>query len=122
MTKVCNIDPEGDGKVLEAISTMRIIFGESVRFKLLISVLNSANGSSANGFESTVLMFLNSLLAKCPDPAERVRLQCELEEAGLDLVSLEKVTTDFLTCVDMNVPQFKSNCQLMMSININRCL
>ncbi|XP_053208231.1 probable serine/threonine-protein kinase DDB_G0282963 isoform X2 [Panonychus citri] len=90
LTKVCNIDPEGDGKVLEAISTMRIIFGESVRFKLLISVLNSANGSSANGFESTVLMFLNSLLAKCPDPAERVRLQCELEEAGLDLVSLEK--------------------------------
>lgn len=71
------------------MSTMRIVFGESVRFKLLVSILNSA---SLNGIESYALAFINTILAKSSSVAERVRLQCELEEAGLDVELLEKVS------------------------------
>ncbi|XP_074594922.1 multiple wing hairs isoform X2 [Brevipalpus obovatus] len=91
LTKVCDIEPDGGRKVLEAMSTMRIIFGESVRFKLLIAILNSSSGALVNGFEATVLTFLNILLERSASgPAERVRLQSELEESGLNIKILEK--------------------------------
>ena len=78
-------------KVLEGMSTTRIIFGESVRFKFLVSMVNSANSCSANGIECNALSLLNTLLTKTDSYAERIRLQCELEEAGLDLQYLERV-------------------------------
>ncbi len=90
MTKVCN-QPEGANKVLEAMSTMRIIFGESVRFKFLVTILNSGNISTTNGIECNALSLLNALLSKTCNVAERIRLQCELEEAGLDINYIEKV-------------------------------
>lgn len=91
LTKVCNLEPNGGRKVLEALSTMRIIFGESVRFKLLISIINSTPSLTTNGLELTVITFLNTLLRKSVNQAERVRLQCEMEEAGLDVNNLEMV-------------------------------
>ncbi|KAI1301881.1 hypothetical protein HDE_03034 [Halotydeus destructor] len=91
LTNVCGLEPSGSAKVLEAMSTMRIVFGESVRFKLLVSTINSA---SLSGFEAHALRFVNELLSKSPNVAERVRLQCELEEAGLNVTALEKKLLD----------------------------
>ncbi|XP_022253796.1 uncharacterized protein LOC106469548, partial [Limulus polyphemus] len=87
--KVCDVCPEGYIKILEAMSSVKLIFGESVRFKFLVSML-MGSGKTAQGFERVTLQFLNTLLNRCPRPAERVRLQCELEEAGLNIDILEK--------------------------------
>ncbi len=78
------------------MSTMRIIFGESVRFKFLVSMINSANNYTSNGIEFNALSLLNALLSKTDNCAVRVRLQCELEEAGLDINVLESVRDLYL--------------------------
>lgn len=75
---------------------MRIVFGESVRFKMLVSVINSA---SLSNFEAYALAFINALLAKSASVSERVRLQCELEEAGLEVALLEKVCERSAKCL-----------------------
>ena len=54
-------------------------------------MVNSANSCSSNGIECNALSLLNTLLNKTGSYAERIRLQCELEEAGLDLNYLENV-------------------------------
>ena len=87
LTQVCCIEPEGATKVLEAMSVMRIVFGESVRFKLLTSLVMN---SSLNGLEGICLGLINALLSKASSMAERVRLQSELQESGLDLKFLER--------------------------------
>ncbi|XP_076314650.1 formin-like protein 1 [Tachypleus tridentatus] len=87
--KVCDVCPESYTKILEAMSSVKLIFGESVRFKFLVSML-MGSGKTAQGFEKVTLQFLNTLLYRCPRPAERIRLQCELEEAGLNVDILEK--------------------------------
>ncbi|XP_076366403.1 uncharacterized protein LOC143255116 isoform X2 [Tachypleus tridentatus] len=89
LTKVCKEFPEGYKKTLEAMSSVKLIFGESVRFKFLVSMLMGCS-KSAHEFEKVSLLFLNTLLLKCVRPADRVRLQCEIEEAGLDIDVLEK--------------------------------
>ncbi|KFM64984.1 hypothetical protein X975_18349, partial [Stegodyphus mimosarum] len=71
------------------MTTIRILFGESVRFKFLISVLNS-NLSNSSGLETVTLVFLNTLLDQCTKLSDRVRIQSELEEAGFDVDFLEK--------------------------------
>ena len=98
--------PEGHDKVLEAMNILRILFGESVRFKLLIALLNCGQSMSlpplpinktgqmvdtVGQFERAVLAFVNSLLSRSSS-AQRVRLQCELEEAGLDLHMLDEAS------------------------------
>jgi hypothetical protein len=87
LTSVCSVEPEGATKVLEAMSVMRIVFGESVRFKLLTSLVMN---SSLNSLEGICLGLINALLSKSPSTAERVRLQSELQESGLDVKFLER--------------------------------
>ncbi|GBN62612.1 hypothetical protein AVEN_8353-1 [Araneus ventricosus] len=50
LTVVCRAPEFGNSRVLEAMTTIRILFGESVRFKFLVSVLNS-NITSSSGLE-----------------------------------------------------------------------
>ncbi|RWS25816.1 hypothetical protein B4U80_13039 [Leptotrombidium deliense] len=112
LTSICRLENEGVKKVLEAMSAMRVIFGESVRFKLLVAILNSGN-NSPNGVECSALTFLNTLLSKCSNVAERVRLQCELDEAGLNVTLLEKKMKEKNMPPDDNiwteVQQYKSS-------------
>ncbi|XP_067143416.1 formin-F-like [Centruroides vittatus] len=88
LTKCCNTSSRGYNKVLEAMSQVRVIYGESVRFKFLVAILNG-NVTTPPGFERITLSFLNTLLKKCPKLSEKIRLQCELEEAGLDMKAIE---------------------------------
>ncbi|KAF8782976.1 uncharacterized protein LOC129963442 isoform X2 [Argiope bruennichi] len=89
LTVVCRAPEFGNSRVLEAMTTIRILFGESVRFKFLVSVLNS-NITSSSGLETVTFVFLNTMLDQCTKLSDRVRIQSELEEAGLDVDALEK--------------------------------
>lgn len=44
--------------------------------------------------QTAALKFLNTLLKTSPRPADRIRLQCELEEAGLDIEALDAVSIE----------------------------
>ncbi|GIX72006.1 uncharacterized protein CEXT_218681 [Caerostris extrusa] len=62
LTVVCRAPEFGNSRVLEAMTTVRILFGESVRFKFLVSVLNS-NITSTSGLEVRIgshLLICNS--------------------------------------------------------------
>ncbi|XP_037286540.2 multiple wing hairs [Rhipicephalus microplus] len=89
LTKTCEDHPAGHVKVLEAMSSVRLIFGEPVRFKFLVSML-LGGGKMTAGFEFSAMYFFNILLSNSKTPSERVRLQSELEEAGFDVTVLEK--------------------------------
>ncbi|XP_050032481.2 uncharacterized protein mwh isoform X1 [Dermacentor andersoni] len=89
LTKTCEDHTSGHMKVLEAMSSVRLIFGEPVRFKFLVSML-LGGGKMTAGFEFSALYFFNILLSNSKTPSERVRLQSELEEAGFDVSVLEK--------------------------------
>lgn len=78
------------------MSTLRIIYGESVRFKFLVGMLNSGNNASVSGFEFNALVFLNTLFNRITNIAERIRLQCELDEAGFDISYIEHVRNIFI--------------------------
>ncbi|KAK8756623.1 hypothetical protein V5799_000675 [Amblyomma americanum] len=89
LTKTCEDHPTGHVKVLEAMSSVRLIFGEPVRFKFLVSML-LGGGKMTAGFEFSAMYFFNILLSNSKTPSERVRLQSELEEAGFEVSVLEK--------------------------------
>ncbi|GIY98859.1 hypothetical protein CEXT_281271 [Caerostris extrusa] len=55
-----------------------------VGFKFLVGLLQGSIASPPV-FQTAALKFLNTLLKTSPRPADRIRLQCELEEAGLDI-------------------------------------
>lgn len=93
LAKTCEEHPAGQAMVLEAMSSVRLIFGEPVRFKFLVAML-LGGGKMTAGFEFSVMYFFNILLSNSKSPSEKVRLQSELEEAGLDVVLLEKSLQD----------------------------
>ncbi|GBL92054.1 hypothetical protein AVEN_102603-1 [Araneus ventricosus] len=88
LVRVLEISSRGHALILEALTAIRVLFGEPVRFKFLVGLLQSSIASPPT-FQTAALKFLNTLLKTSPRPADRIRLQCELEEAGLDINALE---------------------------------
>lgn len=70
---MCEGAAEGHGAVSEALSTMRLRFGEPVRFRFLAGVLSSAGGQS--DLLLSGLRFLNAFLRSAPGPQQRVYIQ-----------------------------------------------
>lgn len=89
LIKVCETGQDGNSQVLKAMSTLRLRFGEPVRFKFLVGMLSSPAPKTLT-FQTYCLSFLNKLLETCKNVCERVYLQCELEEAGMDTKLLQK--------------------------------
>ncbi|XP_043188895.1 uncharacterized protein LOC122363544 isoform X2 [Amphibalanus amphitrite] len=87
LTVACETPPRGHEQVLEAASTLRLRFGEPVRFKFLIGMLTSFGVAS---FQVACLQFLNKLAETAADRKERVHLQAEIEEAGFDVNVIKK--------------------------------
>ncbi|XP_061377134.1 uncharacterized protein LOC116773741 isoform X1 [Danaus plexippus] len=83
LTQAC---PYGTTAVSEALSTLRLRYGEPVRFRFLVGALQSG-GTGA--LQTAGLAFLNSLLASRP-PRARLYIQAELEQAGFDINSFKK--------------------------------
>lgn len=89
LAKACESSCNGHAAVSEALSTLRLRFGEPVRFRFLVGMLSSASGQSdllING-----LKFVNSFLESSGSIQKRLYIQAELEQAGFDLNTIKKV-------------------------------
>ncbi|XP_045477628.1 uncharacterized protein LOC123682869 isoform X1 [Harmonia axyridis] len=88
LAKVCEESFNGHSAVSEALSTLRLRFGEPVRFRFLVGILNST------GAQGELLVagmkFINSFLASAPSSQKRLYIQAELDQAGFDLASMKK--------------------------------
>ncbi|OQR72080.1 hypothetical protein BIW11_03846 [Tropilaelaps mercedesae] len=89
MSRVIEEHPLGYQKVMNSISAVRVIHGETVRFKFLVSMLLNRSKMAA-GFELAALHFLNCVHIYTPSASDKVRIQNELDEAGFDTTALEK--------------------------------
>lgn len=87
LTRLCDMDG-GHKQVSDAISMLRLRFGEPVRLKFLVGMLNSYNSSA---FHISCLRFLNRFVETSRDTREKILIQTELEEAGFDLLPLKKM-------------------------------
>uniref|UniRef100_A0A1B0CKN1 GBD/FH3 domain-containing protein n=2 Tax=Lutzomyia longipalpis TaxID=7200 RepID=A0A1B0CKN1_LUTLO len=76
----------GHCAVSEALATLRLRCGEPVRFRLLVGMLNSGGGSGE--LQTVGLNFLNTFLESSDGTQERVYIQAELHQAGLDPVGM----------------------------------
>jgi hypothetical protein len=76
--------------VSEALSTLRLRFGEPVRFRFLVGMLNSAGGCPE--LHAAGLRFINTLIETAPSPQSRLYLQAELEQAGFYVSNMRKVS------------------------------
>ena len=85
LSRLC--DAGAHRQVSDAISMLRLRFGEPVRFKFLVGMLNSYNSAV---FQIACLRFLNRFVETASDARERIMVQTELEEAGFDLDPLVK--------------------------------
>ncbi|GFN78211.1 formin-like protein 1 [Plakobranchus ocellatus] len=81
--------PSAVDRVLDAFTSMRIVYAESCRFKMLVNMLYT-RGVSHVLFQVSCLRLLNTLLNLCKSANMRVYLQYEIEEAGLDLARLQQ--------------------------------
>ncbi|KAF5285565.1 hypothetical protein FQR65_LT13199 [Abscondita terminalis] len=91
LTKACEPAGNGHSVVSEAMSTLRLRFGEPVRFRFLIGMLTSAGGQEellSSGFK-----FINTLLDTAATAQKRLYLQAELEQAGLDIDAIKKIVS-----------------------------
>jgi len=75
------------------MSTLRLRFGEPVRFRFLVGMLSSGAGSSSPQLQSIGLRFVNTFLEAAPAPQIRLYIQAELEQAGLQPSTIRKVRT-----------------------------
>ncbi|CAH1116162.1 unnamed protein product [Phaedon cochleariae] len=88
LSKVCEPKSKGHSVVSEAMSTLRLRFGEPVRFRFLIGMLSSAGGQSE--LLTAGLKFLNTFLSTAGSAQKRLYLQAELEQAGFDIEAVRK--------------------------------
>ncbi|XP_072392957.1 uncharacterized protein mwh [Diabrotica undecimpunctata] len=88
LSKACEPPTNCHSAVSEAMSTLRLRFGEPVRFRFLVGMLSSAG--SHTELLTSGLKFLNSLLNTAESVQKRVYLQAELEQAGFDLAMIKK--------------------------------
>uniref|UniRef100_A0A6P7FVU6 Uncharacterized protein LOC114334627 n=1 Tax=Diabrotica virgifera virgifera TaxID=50390 RepID=A0A6P7FVU6_DIAVI len=89
LSKACEPPSSCHSAVSEAMSTLRLRFGEPVRFRFLVGMLSSA-GSHIELLTSG-LKFINSFLNTAESVQKRVYLQAELEQAGFDLAMIKKL-------------------------------
>ncbi|XP_064624018.1 formin-like protein 3 isoform X2 [Lineus longissimus] len=88
LTAACDY-PNGYPRVMEAITYLRLKFGESVRFKFLIGMLHS-QGAVFVQFQGPCMKFLNKLISCESNLNARVYLQHEIVMAGFDADQLTK--------------------------------
>ena len=87
LTRLCDMSG-GHKQVSDSLSMLRLRFGEPVRLKFLVGMLNSYNSSA---FHISCLKFLNKFLETSKDAREKILIQTELEEAGFDPLPLRKM-------------------------------
>lgn len=76
------IQRSGHAAVSEALSTLRLRCGEPVRFRLLVGMFNSGGGTGE--LQATGLKFINTFLDSAENSQNRLYLEAELIQAGLE--------------------------------------
>lgn len=94
----------GHTSVSEALSTLRLRCGEPVRFRLLVGMLNSGGGSGE--LQMFGMKFINTFLNNAENSQQRLYLQAELSQAGLDPETLDKVKKLFLWYINCIITIF----------------
>ncbi|XP_076336056.1 uncharacterized protein LOC143239110 [Tachypleus tridentatus] len=89
LTTVCQASFDGNEMVLEAMTSLQLAYGESVRFKFMVSMLKTETRNSAD-FKFAVLVLINTIILRTRDLNQKVRLQCEFKKAGLNISKLEE--------------------------------
>nr|XP_014288467.1 uncharacterized protein LOC106688491 [Halyomorpha halys] len=98
LRKICEeAEEKGFGPVSDAMSTMRLRFGEPVRFKFLCGMLSSATPDLLHAG----LGFINSFLESAPETQMRLYIQAELAQAGFDPDLISKNISDKAACSDL---------------------
>ncbi|KAH8327392.1 hypothetical protein KR074_005316 [Drosophila pseudoananassae] len=78
----------GHTAVSEAMSTLRLRCSEPVRFRLLVGILNSGGGSGE--LQCAGVKFLNTFIESAASIQQRLYIQAELFQAGLDPSTLAR--------------------------------
>ncbi|KAM3955557.1 LOW QUALITY PROTEIN: multiple wing hairs [Aphomia sociella] len=89
LTKACFPPANGHSMISEALSTLRLRYGEPVRFRFLVGMLQSAGGTGE--LQAAGLSFINALLISAPTPQRKLYIQAELEQASFDIITLKKM-------------------------------
>uniref|UniRef100_A0AAR5PJC6 GBD/FH3 domain-containing protein n=1 Tax=Dendroctonus ponderosae TaxID=77166 RepID=A0AAR5PJC6_DENPD len=88
LAKACDPSIGGHSSVSEAISTLRLRFGEPVRFRFLVGMMMSTGGQKE--LLSAGLRFLNKFMDTAGSSQKRLYIQAELDQAGLDISVIKK--------------------------------
>ncbi|KAJ8915102.1 hypothetical protein NQ315_000354 [Exocentrus adspersus] len=88
--KACELPVSGHAAVSEAMSTLRLRFGEPVRFRFLVGMLSSTGGQKELLLAG--MRFLNRFLDTAGSAQKRLYIQAELEQAGFDIETVKKNT------------------------------
>lgn len=91
LAKACDPSIGGHSSVSEAISTLRLRFGEPVRFRFLVGMMMSTGGQKE--LLSSGLRFLNKFMDTAGSSQKRLYIQAELDQAGLDISVIKKACT-----------------------------
>ncbi|XP_077297031.1 multiple wing hairs isoform X2 [Arctopsyche grandis] len=89
LTTACEVSSGGHAGVSEALSTLRLRYGEPCRFRFLAGMVQSGGGD----LPAAGLRLLAALLRGAPSPRRRLYLQAELDQAGLDVTALRKAVS-----------------------------
>lgn len=89
LTKTCeHPNANGHSPVSDALSTMRLRFGEPVRFRFLVGMLSGA----CPDLLAAGLRFINAFIETAQSDQHRFYIQAELEQAGFRPNILNKVS------------------------------
>ncbi|KAL0278307.1 UNVERIFIED_CONTAM: hypothetical protein PYX00_000162 [Menopon gallinae] len=106
LTKACEVPATGHKPVSEALSTLRLRFGEPVRFRFLVGMLNSAG---AVELLTAAMRFINAFISTAPSVQQKVYIQAELEQAGFDSKILRKTLPNHSESVKAELNKWDKN-------------
>lgn len=90
LSRACEAPTNSHSAVSEAMSTLRLRFGEPVRFRFLVGMLTSAGNQKE--LLTAGIKFLNIFIKTAGSDQKRLYLQAELEQAGFDIAVIRKVS------------------------------
>ncbi|XP_052847725.1 uncharacterized protein LOC128259413 isoform X1 [Drosophila gunungcola] len=97
----------GHTAVSDAMSTLRLRCSEPVRFRLLVGILNSGGGSGE--LQCAGVKFLNTFIESAVSIQQRLYIQAELFQAGLDASTLARTissSSPWLDALKIEVKRF----------------
>ncbi|XP_065558342.1 uncharacterized protein LOC136026076 isoform X2 [Artemia franciscana] len=90
LSRASEVQPNGHYRVSDALSALRLRFGEPIRLKFLVGMMMSGKGELL----LAGIKFFNALILSAPTVRDKVYLQKEIEDAGFNADMLEKCDDD----------------------------